>query len=174
MTDDLFRARNTLTHRILGPDSTATIEVDISAMKAGDTAGLALFRDNMAYIGIQDGMVCLQRNLSLGAGWNTISDGYEEASVSIPKPPPSRYGNSSSGQSVWLRLHADIAPASDLLGTFYYSFDGEQFAQLGTGYEMNTTYYFFMGYRFGIFNFATEELGGSITVKSFDMVLGSP
>ncbi|KAK0906624.1 hypothetical protein LTR57_017715 [Friedmanniomyces endolithicus] len=174
VTPDLFRARNTLTHRILGPNSTATIELDISRMRRGDKAGLALFRDNMAYIGVQDGIVCLQRNLSLGAGWNTISDGYEEASVAIPKAatPPGYYGGGRAKQSVWFRLHADIAPASDLLGTFYYSFDGHDFTQLGTPYLMNTTYYFFMGYRFGIFNFATEELGGSVTVKSFDMVPG--
>ncbi|KAK4957163.1 hypothetical protein LTR10_005121 [Elasticomyces elasticus] len=174
VTSDLFRARNTLTHRTLGPESYATIELDISKMQPGDKAGLALFRDSMAYIGIQDGIVCLQRNLSLGAGWETLSDGFEEASVAIPNATaPAGYGDSSN-QSVWLRLHANVAPASDKLGTFFYSFDGHDFTQLGTGYEMNTTYFFFLGYRYGIFNFATEELGGSVTVKSFDMVPGSP
>jgi hypothetical protein len=56
------------------------------------------------------------------------------------------------------------------LGTFSWSADGETFEQLGTPYEMNSTYFFFIGYRFGILNYATEELGGSVTVKSFDIV----
>jgi hypothetical protein len=38
---------------------------------------------------------------------------------------------------------------------------------------MNTTYYFFIGYRFGIFNFAEYALGGQVTVNSFDLALGS-
>ena len=33
VTNDLYSARNTLTHRIQGPTSTATIELDYSAMK---------------------------------------------------------------------------------------------------------------------------------------------
>ena len=41
VTNDLYAARNTLTHRIQGPTSTATIELDYSAMRDGDRAGLA-------------------------------------------------------------------------------------------------------------------------------------
>ncbi|PVF93489.1 Arabinanase/levansucrase/invertase [Serendipita vermifera] len=49
---DLYQARNTLTHRILGPVSTATIILDYSSMANGDRAGLALFRDSSAWIGV--------------------------------------------------------------------------------------------------------------------------
>ncbi len=162
LTDDIFHAKNTLTHRILGPSSAATIELDVSNMKTGDRAGLALFRDNMAYISYQDSKISLWRNLSLGAGWNTLSDGFVEDSANV----------GSKHKSIHFRLHANIAPESNKLGTFYYSLDGTQFTQLGTPYEMNTTYYFFIGYRYGIFNFATESLGGSVTVKSFDQTAG--
>ena len=48
VTNDLYRARNTLTRRILGPSSTATIVLDYSGMRDGDQAGLALFRDRSA------------------------------------------------------------------------------------------------------------------------------
>lgn len=162
LTDDIFHAQNTLTKRILGPSSSATIELDISNMKAGDRAGLALFRDNMAYISVQDHNVSLWRNLSLGAGWNTLSDGFVEDSVKLKKKQ----------KSIFFKLHANISPLSDKLGTFSYSTDGKNFQQLGTPYEMNTTYYFFIGYRYGVFNFATEELGGSVTLKSFDQQAG--
>ncbi|KAI7543223.1 Arabinanase/levansucrase/invertase, partial [Hortaea werneckii] len=135
VTDDLYHARNTLTQRIIGPEGTATIEVDISSMQAGDIAGLSLFRDNAAYIGIQDGTVFLQRDLALGENWNTISTGTREATASA-----------KDASCIWFRLHANVAPASDYLGTFSYSLDGQNFEQLGTPYEMNTTYFFFIGY----------------------------
>lgn len=53
VTDDLYQARNTLTHRILGPQSFATVVLDDSGMKDGDRAGLAIFRDSSAWIGIE-------------------------------------------------------------------------------------------------------------------------
>ncbi len=53
VTTDLYKARNTLTRRILGPASTATIELDVAAMKDGDRAGLALLRNSSAWIGVK-------------------------------------------------------------------------------------------------------------------------
>ncbi|KAI7142455.1 hypothetical protein KC352_g29282, partial [Hortaea werneckii] len=88
---------------------------------AGDIAGLSLFRDNAAYIGIQDGTVFLQRDLALGEDWNTISTGTREATASA-----------KDASCIWFRLHANVAPASDYLGTFSYSLDGWNFEQLGT------------------------------------------
>jgi beta-xylosidase len=163
VTKDLFHAKNTLTHRILGPDSTATISLDISKMSSGDQAGLSLFRDNSAYIAIRNNAVILNRDLALGAGWNTLSTGRTETSASLP----------TNTKTVWLRLHADIKPAGSHQGTFSWSTDGKTFKQLGSPYTMNTTYYFFIGYRFGIFNFAENALGGQVTVNSFDLALGS-
>ena len=128
-------------------------------MAAGDRAGLALFRDNMAYIAVEGGKISLWKNLALGTGWNTISTGQVEASATLP----------SGAKEVYFRLNANIAPASNHQGTFSWSSDGKTFQQLGTPYTMNTTYYFFIGYRFGILNYATKSLGGSVTLKSFDI-----
>src|ERR1051325_9682273 len=40
VTNDLYNARNTLTRRIQGPTSTATVELDYGSMANGDRAGL--------------------------------------------------------------------------------------------------------------------------------------
>jgi hypothetical protein len=53
VTGDLYSARNTLTHLILGPLSTATIQLDYSGMRDGDRAGLALLRDSSMWIGVK-------------------------------------------------------------------------------------------------------------------------
>jgi len=50
ITDDFFMARNTLSHRILGPSSTATIRIDYSQMADGDQAGLVLFDVSLSII----------------------------------------------------------------------------------------------------------------------------
>lgn len=163
VTDSLYQARNTLTHRILGPASAATIQIDVSEMKSGDRAGLALFRDVSAWIGIiktdESLQIAVWKNITMNSDWTTNSIGALEVSRDI------------SETSLHLRASANIRPGSDGAVQFSYSTDGSSFTDLGTKFTMNTTWEFFMGYRFGIFNFATQTLGGSVKVDSFDLSL---
>ncbi|KAF9039135.1 hypothetical protein BJ165DRAFT_1496332 [Panaeolus papilionaceus] len=70
---------------------------------------------------------------------------------------------------IWLRVAADIRPGStgSKQGLFSYSTNGSTFTRLGGAFSLNTEWQFFMGYRFGILNYATSSLGGSVTVSSF-------
>lgn len=158
---DLYKARNTLTHRILGPQSNGTIELDISGMKDGDVAGLALLRHLSAYIAVKKSggtaKLTMVNGLTMDSSWNTTSTGTEAASADV------------TGTTVWLRLDADIRPGSGRQGKFSYSTDGTTFTALGPAYTMNNSWEFFMGYRYGIFNFATAATGGAVTVKSFTL-----
>jgi hypothetical protein len=74
-----------------------------------------------------------------------------------------------SGGRIWLRASADIRPGSGRTATFSYSTDGTTFVPLGPAFVLNNAWEFFMGYRFGIFNYATQALGGAVTVRSFDL-----
>jgi beta-xylosidase len=53
ITTDLYQAKNTLTHRVIGPQSAATIELDVTNMRDGDRTGLSMFRDVSAWIGVR-------------------------------------------------------------------------------------------------------------------------
>jgi beta-xylosidase len=161
VTNDLYAARNTLTHRIQGPTSTATIELDYSAMRDGDRAGLAMLRQSSAWIGVRRDngatRVAMTNGLSMDGSWNTTSTGSEIASAAV------------SGGRIWLRANADIRPGSGRQARFSYSTDGTNFVPLGNALTLNNTWQFFMGYRFGIFNHATQALGGAVTVRRFDL-----
>jgi hypothetical protein len=61
----------------------------------------------------------------------------------------------------------DIAPGGSHQTIFHYSTDGSNFSQIGSVFTMNTDWHFFMGYRYGIFGYATQSLGGLIDVISF-------
>ncbi|KAJ6617118.1 glycosyl hydrolase [Mycena sp. CBHHK59/15] len=165
VTSDLYAARNTLTHRILGPTSTATIKLNYASMLDGDRAGLAMLRDNSAWVGVKRDSgaytVCMVTGINMGTNWVTIATGTTPASVGI------------SGGSIWLRTTASIAPSAAHTAMFSYSTDGATFHSIGPTYALNTTWQFFMGYRFGIFNYATAQLGGSVTVSEFQLDSGS-
>lgn len=161
VTNDLYWARNTLTHRIQGPTSTATVELDFSAMRDGDRAGLALLRDSSAWIGVKrDGgvtRVVMVNGLTMDGNWNTTGTGTEAASAI------------ASGSRVWLRAGADIRPGAARPGTFSYSTDGIDFIRLGPSFSMGNDWRFFMGYRFALFNHATQALGGAVRFPRFEL-----
>jgi beta-xylosidase len=161
VTNDLYSARNTLTHRIQGPTSTATIEIDHGTMRDGDRTGLAMLRQSSAWIGLKrdNGVtrVVMTNNLTMDGDWNTTGTGNEVASAPV------------SGGRIWLRANADIRPGANRQARFSYSTDGTTFTPLGSALTLNNTWQFFMGYRFGIFNYATQALGGAVTVRRFDL-----
>ncbi|MES2826376.1 MAG: family 43 glycosylhydrolase [Pseudomonadota bacterium] len=163
VTNDLYAARNTLTRRIEGPRSIATIELDYSAMQNGDVSGLAALRDSSSWIGVKKAngatRIVMTNGATLDSSWNTNGLGAEAASANI------------SGGKIWLRVDADVRTTSGG-GTarFYYSTNGTQFTQLGGTFTMKREWNYFLGYRFGIFNYATQSLGGSVRVNSFDVM----
>ncbi|KAK4221901.1 glycosyl hydrolase [Podospora fimiseda] len=169
VTGDLFAARNTLTHRIVGPKSRGTFRIDVSKMADGDRAGAVLFRDQAGYIGIHKSgntaSIVVVNGLNLVEGqWTTSSTGKVAAT-----------GPSVTASEVWFRVQADITPA---FGTnigrqavFSYSLDGKTFTNLGPALSMTNSWRYFTGYRYGVFNFATKSLGGEVKVKSFSMEL---
>jgi beta-xylosidase len=163
VTMDLYAARNTLTHRILGPSATATIVLDVSQMINGDRTGLALLRDSSAWIGVtrDSGIysIVMLNNITMNTTtWDTINTGEEQAAVR------------AQGTQIWLQASADIAPgATTNIATFSYSFDGSSYTTLGPEFVLDTEWEFFMAYRFAIFNHATIQLGGTVNVQSFEM-----
>ena len=77
-------------------------------------------------------------------------------------------------QKIWLRIDADFRPKGHGRGTdtanFFYSLDGEVWTQIGTNdYRLNFDWRrFFMGTKFGIFNYATKKKGGYVDIDEFN------
>ncbi|KAG7130850.1 Beta-xylosidase like protein [Verticillium longisporum] len=162
VTTDLYAAKNTLTHRIHGEFPVGTLELDFSSLADGDRAGLAAFRDQSASIGVYragDAYTLIAVHGMIIDEWNgtTISTGRVEATAPVP----------AGARKVWLRAELDARPAGTRAANFLYSFDGKAFTTLGGTYQMTNGWAFFLGYRFGIFNYATKAHGGSVKVGSF-------
>jgi len=128
-------------------------------MHDGDRSGLAMFRDSSAWIGIKRDngatRLVVENNITMDGNWNTTNTGSDAASTSI------------SGGTIWLRVNADITPGSGKQAHFSYSTDGVNFTAFGPAFTMNNSWQYFIGYRFGIFNYATTALGGSVKVGQF-------
>jgi beta-xylosidase len=143
VTSDFLLARNTLTQRTFGPQSAAATALDMSNLKDGDFAGLALLQKNYGLVGVKaDGAVRYVVMVNAGLGQPT-----EVARIPVQQA------------TVYLKAECDFKKRADT-ARFFYSLDGQSWMPIGTQLKMHYTIPHFMGYRFGLFNYATKNLGG--------------
>ena len=149
--DTLFtQAGNTLTQRTIGPACSAVTALDVSKMKAGDFAGLALLQRRYGLAGVKyDGM-----NKSM-----VMISAETERPVEVQRIPLTQ-------NVVYLKAVCDFHDMKDI-ARFFYSIDGKSWTPIGAPLHMAYTLPHFMGYRFGLFNYATRETGGYVDFDFF-------
>lgn len=147
---DLLSARNTLTQRTFGPQCAGTIAMDVSQMKSGDCAGLGLLQKKYGFVGVKATDKAKQI-VMVNADGNTPT---EVASIPLTQ------------NVVYLKAECDFRNRADQ-ASFYYSFDGKVWTETGKPMHMVYTLPHFMGYRFALFNFATQTTGGSVDFDYF-------
>lgn len=140
---DFLQARNTLTQRTFGPECAATTVVDVSGLKDGDFSGLALLQKNYGLVGV---------TAEGGAKYVVMVDAGSGAPAEGARIPLSQ-------TKVYLKAECDFKDRADT-ARFFYSLDGRSWTPLGTELKMRYTLPHFMGYRFGLFNYATKTAGG--------------
>jgi beta-xylosidase len=67
---------------------------------------------------------------------------------------------------VFLKAECDFRNMADR-GYFFYSLDGKTWTSIGIPLEMEYSMPHFMGYRFGLFNYATSDPGGYVDFDWF-------
>ena len=172
VVENLYLAPNTLTQRMEGPTCTATVLIDYSKMKDGDCAGFAAFNSDTGALTIKRvGKAFFLEMEELSA---QLTD-REKAVTKVDQKMVEGIALSllsPKSKKIWLRIDADFR-AGERGGrdaaNFYYSFDGENFKQIGTkDYRMRFDWRrFFMGSKFALFNYATKKSGGYVDFDSF-------
>lgn len=171
---NLYLAPNTLTQRMEGPVCSGYICMDLSKMKDGDCAGLSAFNGDSGVLTIKKNgkkwiLEMSEQNVTLTNREKAVTKVDEKIveTVDLTKLLSSKH------PKIWMRLDGDFRPNGRRGGNdaanFYYSLDGEQWTQIGTqNYRMIFDYRrFFMGTKFGIFNYATKKVGGYVDVDYF-------
>lgn len=150
-----LNAKNTLTQRTFGPECTGEIAVDVSKMKNGDFAGIALLQRKYGLVGVkmENGKKYIFAGNSQQADRN--DENYQEIEA-IP----------FKGKTAYFRVEGDFRERADK-GVFYYSTNGKEWTPIGNSLQMRYDMPHFMGYRFALFNFATKQTGGYVDFDYF-------
>ncbi len=150
-TDTSFvMAKNTLTQRTFGPVCSASTSMDVSKMKEGDFAGLALLQRKFGQVGVK--MEHGTRSLVMVSG-----ESNEPAELqSVPL----------NQETVFLKAECDFRDRTDK-AYFFFSLDGKSWSPIGNAIKMEYTLPHFMGYRYGLFNYSTKNPGGFVDFDYF-------
>ena len=170
---NLYLAPNTPTQSMEGPQCTASICMDISKMKDGDKAGFAAFNGDAGVLTVaRDKGICTLAMSEQHMRMNKSNHGVEGVDEKILEQT-TLTGKESAGRTamkshcIYLRIDADFTSHQDM-ATFYYSTDNKNWKQIGKPFKMIFDYRrFFMGTRFAIFNYATQQSGGYVDVDWF-------
>ncbi len=150
LTDDFLQAKNTLTQRTIGPSCNGTVAIDVTNMKDGDFAGLSLLQKNYGLLGVR--MEGSRRSLIMvNAG-----SGRPQEVAKIPL----------NENKLFLKATCDFVDRKDI-ARFYYSTNGREWIAIGDELKMSYTIPHFMGYRFGLFNYASKTGGGYVDFDYF-------
>ena len=148
--DNFLMARNTLTQRTIGPECSGEISIDVSNMKEGDYAGLGLLQKQYGQVGVKyiDGQKMI-----------VMINGEEPTPIEVESIPLNQ-------NIVYFKAACDFNNRKDI-AEFYYSLDGESWTKIGSQLKMAYTLPHFIGYRFGLFNYATKSSGGFVDFDYF-------
>lgn len=150
-TDPSFlMAKNTLTQRTIGPECTGSTLIDVTNMHDGDFAGLGLLQKNYGLVGVK------AENKSKSIVMINAESGEALEINNIPL----------SQNKVYLKIDCDFRERTDR-ANFFYSLDGQSWISIGNSLKMSYTIPHFMGYRFGLFNYATINPGGFVDFDYF-------
>lgn len=151
-TDSLFvHARNTLTQRTFGPVCSGSALVDVSNMHSGDYAGLCALQRKFGQVGVKK----VDDNYYIFMTSNESETPVEMESIPLKQ------------NNVYLKIECDFRDRKDV-ASFFYSLDGNSWNPIGSTLHMQYTLMeHFMGYRFGLFNYATREPGGFVDFDYF-------
>ncbi len=145
-----YLVKNILTQRTIGPECSGYTKLDVSNMKDGDFAGLTLFQKKYGQVGVQ-----------YANGQKAI------VMISAESGKPVELERVTLSQNtVFLKAECNFQDRTDT-GEFFYSLDGKSWKRIGGQLKMSYTLPHFMGYRFGLFNYATKSAGGFVDFDYF-------
>lgn len=138
--EQLMWARNTLTQRVIGPKSIATVEMNVKGLKDGDVAGLGNINVPCSWIGL----VKSGKELTLRC-FEQLTNDTIDTKVELPKG------------KIWLRCIGDY---DNDQAQYAYSTDGTTFQTLGRMMPLSYQLITFQGSRHALFAFNVNGKNG--------------
>lgn len=161
ISQNLCRAQNVLTQRMLFPGCKGSVTIDAGAIKEGDYAGISAFQGHYAFVAVtrRQGkcyLVMRSRPAFGGFGQGLAADAFGEREwESVPL----------QDSQARLMVSVDFACMKDEAECWYFT--QKEWKRIGITHKLCFKLDHFTGCRFGLFLYATKETGGSAVFRDF-------
>jgi len=160
---NITHTNNCLTQRMLFPKCCAKVTIDASGLKNGDTAGIVGLQSSYGYIAIAKA----SGNYYIVNAVRSVDElRYSSKATGDCMPGEAKEVFTVDGPIVTLCLGAEFGKDKDYLH-FGYEKDG-RIVEVGTPHKMVYRLDHFTGYRFGLFVYSTQSIGGNAVFKDFN------
>ena len=161
ISTNVVHAVNTLTQRMMWPGCAAEVTVDASGLKDGDVAGLCALQGCYGLIGV---------TREHGTYYLVVMERDIERFSFVDRSPDYMPGTvvekiRLDGNEVRIRINAMFEDMQDEIEFFYQN--KKRWKRIGETHKLVFRLDHFTGCRFGLFNFATTEIGGVAVFKEF-------
>jgi beta-xylosidase len=119
-------------------------------MKEGDFAGLTLLQRKFGQVGVK---------FINGTKSIVMVNAQSGKPVEVQSVPLTQ-------KTVFLKAECDFREKADI-ANFFYSLDGKKWTPIGSQLKMEYSMPHFMGYRYGLFNYASKVPGGFVDFDWF-------
>lgn len=163
VVENIYAAPNSLTQRMGGPKCSGTVMMDVSHMKDGDVAGISAFNGHSGTLAV----IVENDKKYLTMTFSVVNlDDKDKSITSVDSAEKARVELREN--IISLRIDADFSAHRDI-ATFYYSTDNENWIPIGKKFKMQFDYTrMFMGSKFALFNYATQNKGGFVDFDFFN------
>lgn len=162
LSKNIYHAKNILTQRMTFPGCVGEVTVDGSGLNDGDTAGLAAFQGNYAWVGLrkEEGkLYAVMSSFTNNSGdvWNLSDEsGMIEEKIELAE------------SVVRIRLKAVFSGEDGTEDTAFCEIDrGNGFEKIGQPHKLSFRLDHFTGCRFGLFIYSEEKTGGEAGFTNF-------
>ncbi len=146
--EQLMWARNTLTQRVIGPQSTATVELNTKGLKDGDVAGLGNINVPCSWIGIVK-----NENKLILRWFEQYKNDTIDQEINLPQ------------NKIWLRMNGNFDKDR---ASYAFSTDGKTFQTIGREMKLSYQLISFQGSRHALFAFNSKgKKGGYADFDNF-------
>lgn len=161
ISTNVVHANNTLTQRMMWPGCAAEVTVDAEGLRDGDIAGICALQGCYGLIGItkEHGAYYL---VVMERAWENISR-LDRAPDYLPGNVVEKIRLEES--KVRIRLNVDFEDMEDTAEFFYQN--KKRWKRVGEPHKLVFRLDHFTGCRFGLFNYATKEIGGEAKFTEF-------
>jgi beta-xylosidase len=129
-----------------------SVELSTKGLQSGNSAGLIALQSHYGLVGIEVDLEGKSYIVRKNGAPNQVNQ--EEVRIEL------------SQDKIYLKVCFDFTDSIDW-AEFYYSYDNMEWMNVGTPLKMKYTLDHFMGYRIGLYCYATKASGGYADFKDF-------